>query len=245
MTESVYKIHNNKTPGVYIGCSKDPYKRFAKHQSSLRHHRHTSAKFQELYNENSDELVLRLEIVGTYEDDTIAREQELAIMKDEPCLLNSKLHAEGGDKVSNHPNNAQYRDKQKELAKKNVNFLNQETRPGALNPNYRNGRYVRGRSCPNCGNSIGYGSNVCKDCRDKTGEANPFYGKKHTEETKRRLSEKRIGFVNERDRKPISVDGVVYASLALASKELNIPAPTLSYRAHRDSYPNVFYIDKE
>ena len=245
MSESVYKIHNNMSSDVYIGCSKDPYNRFYKHQSSLRNHRHTSKKFQSLYDECKDNLILRLEVVETHEDAELARKRELELLTQSPNLLNTKIHSAGGDMISNHVKNSEFRDMQRVLVRSKKQFTVKEGRPGSLNPNYRHGKCVKGRKCPKCDGYISLGADTCAKCYDKHGESNPFYGKTHSEKVRKVISEKLTGRINERDRKKISVNGVIYDSLTIASQSLNIPMPTLSYQANRDSYPNVFYLNKE
>lgn len=93
-------------------------------------------------------------------------------------------------------------------------------------------------------------------------------GRKHTEETKRKLSEMRKGVPKPkgfgdqiRDRflgtklteehklkiiqskqKPCSVDGVVYDSCKSAAAAIGIPATTLANRLKSKNYPKCFYI---
>lgn len=60
---------------------------------------------------------------------------------------------------------------------------------GENNPNYRHGPTY----CKHCNKKMSKNAkgNVCVKCigQEKTGENNPFYGKKHTEETRRKMSE--------------------------------------------------------
>jgi hypothetical protein len=77
------------------------------------------------------------------------------------------------------------------------------------------------------------------------GENHPRFGTKHTEETKKKLSEIRIGkYVGDkspRSRK-IEVEGIQYNSLREACEELKIKQPTLSYRLKNNTYPNYKYL---
>jgi hypothetical protein len=65
---------------------------------------------------------------------------------------------------------------------------------------------------------------------DKFGEKNPFYGKTHTDETKAKISEKRVGKYNGEQNIPIIIDNIEYRSAGEASKILNIPMVTIRWR---------------
>lgn len=246
MTEYLYKIHNNLTDEVYIGCSKDPYQRFKKHQSSLRGNRHTSERFQELYNSNPNDLTLRLEIIEKVDDDRLAREKEKDLLSKTDNRLNTRVHGTGGDKISMHPKNSEFREKQKKNAKSNTKFINSNRHlAGVQNPNYRHGKTVRNRTCPECGGHMGNFSEVCIHCVDKTGSKNPFYGRTHTAETRAKLSAAFKGVPNISSSKKISVDGVIYDSCTEAASQLNIKSSTLSWRARNGKNKNVFYINED
>lgn len=62
---------------------------------------------------------------------------------------------------------------------------------GKNNPNYKDGRCSRKKYCKNCGKQIATGrkSIRCNKCSN-SGKNNPFYGKKHSLETKKIIGEK-------------------------------------------------------
>jgi group I intron endonuclease len=98
---------------------------------------------------------------------------------------------------------------------------------GEQNPNWKGGvTYVY---CE-CGKKIGYGHTHCNKCRPRSESDNPFYGKQHTDETKNKLREKRLGVYNGNQNIPIIIDGVEYRSSGEASKILNIPMVTIRWR---------------
>lgn len=74
------------------------------------------------------------------------------------------------------------------------------------------------------------------------GERNSFYGKHHSEETKRKISEKNIGKKNLTSAKPVIVNGVVYESAMTCAKELGLNNITVSYRARNGIY-GFAYLD--
>ena len=244
MSETVYKIKNNINDEVYIGCSKDPYRRLLKHQSALRGSRHTSSNFQKLYDDNVENIILTLEELKEFDDRGSARAEELRLLKSNDALLNARQHSSGGDNISNHPNRDAIVALRKETYINNTNFIESDRNLlGATNPNYRHGKCVASRTCPKCSGEIHLYSNVCQKCVDKSGKNNSFYGKTHSAETRAKLSKMNTGVPNLRDRKKINVEGQVYESLTSAAKSMNMNASTLSHRAHSLNFPNVFYTD--
>ena len=112
----------------------------------------------------------------------------------------------------------------KEIVKKQLD--NRRSYNKEQNPNWKGGlTYVY---CE-CGKRIGYGHTHCNKCRPRTENNNPFFGKQHSEETKKILSEKRKG------KKPtnmtqVQIDDIVYESLAEASRQTGILSSTILWR---------------
>lgn len=97
---------------------------------------------------------------------------------------------------------------------------------GEQNPNWKGGTSFK--YC-DCGVKISPINNTCIKCRYKLGMNNPFFGKQHSEETKKRLSEKRKG-KKPSNMKQVIIDNIVYESLAEASRQTGIPSPTILWR---------------
>lgn len=72
----IYQIRNSVNNKVYIGSSKDLYKRYSEHHSSLRQNKHKNTKLQNAYNKYG-ENVWYFEILEyiTNEDMLLSREQ--------------------------------------------------------------------------------------------------------------------------------------------------------------------------
>lgn len=58
---------------------------------------------------------------------------------------------------------------------------------GSKNPNWKGGTTFK--SCK-CGNKKSYYSDTCLNCRDMSGNKNPFFGKKHTQENLNKIKNK-------------------------------------------------------
>jgi hypothetical protein len=79
---------------------------------------------------------------------------------------------------------------------------------------------------------------------DKNGVKNPFYGKTHSNETKKKLSEARKGIKPANIRK-IEIDNVVYEGLNNASIATGIKGTTIWHRINSKNkkYENYKYLD--
>lgn len=97
---------------------------------------------------------------------------------------------------------------------------------GEENPNWKGGTSFK--YCE-CGIKIAPTNNTCKSCRDISGENNPFFGKQHSEETKKKLSEIRKG-KKPTNMKQVIIDDIIYESLAEASRQTGVPSPTILWR---------------
>ena len=77
---------------------------------------------------------------------------------------------------------------------------------------------------------------------NKKGENNPFYNKKHTEETRKILSEKRKG-KKPSNIKPFYIDGIRYLSLKDAENATGIKSTTIRHRiiSKNKKYENYKY----
>lgn len=94
------------------------------------------------------------------------------------------------------------------------------------NPNWKGGvSYVY---C-SCGKRIGYGHIHCNKCRPRNESKNPFFGKHHSEETKKIISDKRKGKLPANIKK-VEIKNIQYKSITEASRILNIPTTTILWR---------------
>lgn len=97
---------------------------------------------------------------------------------------------------------------------------------GEENPNWKGGTSFK--YCE-CGVKIKPTNTTCINCRDKSGVNNPFFGKQHSEETRKKLSESRKG-EKPTNMTPVVIDDIVYESLAKASRQTGTPSPTILWR---------------
>ena len=74
----------------------------------------------------------------------------------------------------------------------------------------------------------------------KTGEKNPFYGRHHSDKTKKIISEKNKGKVCP-TKKKVVYKGKIYDSATVCAKELGIQIMTVAYRCRQRIYGFAYY----
>lgn len=103
---------------------------------------------------------------------------------------------------------------------------------------------------------------VKKGRKDVSGEKNPMFGKKHSDESIEKIRKANTGKPNkykgikfskekkdfliqfQKTCKPISFYGFNFKSIRSCSRELNISQQLVQYRLRSDNYKDCFYIDK-
>lgn len=243
----IYRIKNKINEKCYYGSSKDIEKRWKTHLNQLRNKKHINSILQNAWNKYGEENFI-FEIVEECElKDLFEKEQKYV---DDYGDYNIGLKVCGGDNISKNPN----KDLIIENIKKGYNLwldsLSDEeikkrfSKPLDKNPNWKGGSsFVY---CA-CGRRIGYSRKSCQNCREIDGENNPFYGKTHTDEFKKKLSLRMMGVYNGEQNIPIIIDEIEYNSLGDASKKLDIPITTIRWRclSKNPKYKNYYYKGKE
>lgn len=246
----VYKISNILSGRYYIGYSTNIYRRFCTHRSKLKQKCHDNIFLQRAYNLDGEDKFL-YEIIHTCDTEEEAKEIELKYLTNlsiREYLYNLNFNNSGGDLLSNHPDKEKIREKILNSCSETISKMSTEERKQKYGKNgEKNGMFGKthteevrkklseinkGRVCHN------KGKKASDETRKKLsefrknkyiGEENPFFGKHHTEETKQKIREKNIGNIPPNN-KEITIDGFFYISMAEASRQLNIPVPTILWR---------------
>ena len=254
METGIYKITCSENNRIYIGSAKNLLKRWLRHLNDLRNNKHVNIHLQRTYDKYGENS-FKFEIVENCDvDNLLVREQYyLDLLKPE---FNIGKNACGGDNLSNNPNKEDIVSRIKETINNKISSMTKEERKekwnrgvGKDNPNFgnkwteiqkeRSRQLNLGKIPVNIGKSNieMYGEEKAKEISEKLskiaseriGDKNGFYNKKHSEESKDKIRQKRIG-KKPVNRIKIDIDGVIYDSYHDASKELSIPVVTIRWR---------------
>jgi len=241
----IYRIKNLLNNKCYYGSSKNIETRWLKHKNELKKGKHINIILQRAWDKyGSDNF--SFEVVEEC-DKKILLEREQYYLDLNPDY-NIGLKSSGGDNLTKNPNKDIIVKKMTESVKKRYNLMTEEekkekhSQPMDENPNWKGG--ISYKYCE-CGVKIKPINDTCIKCRDKSGKNNPFFGKQHSDETKKKLSESRKGTYHGEQNIPIIIDGVEYRSAGEASKILNIPMVTIRWRvlSKNKKFDNYKYKD--
>lgn len=192
--KGIYCIENILDGKKYYGSSMKVEWRLEQHRRALHKGQHTNVFLQRAYNKHGAEnfhFNLVENMGDPSKEELLAREQWYI---DNNIGGYNIAPANGGNTLKNHPDREQIIAERTSKFRNWIDSLTTEekisrfSKPGSKNPNWKNGGRLK--TCPSCSiNKIEPTSNVCGDCRDRTGKNNPFYGHSHTDTTKQILRE--------------------------------------------------------
>lgn len=199
MTIGIYCIINLSTNKYYYGSSMNIEKRFNIHKTLLCNNTHCNIHLQRAWRKyGMNDFVFNI-------IETFSNINQKCLFNIEQQYIDQNIGgynmapAGGGDIISNHPNNKEIRHKISKTLRKTFSSMTDRerkdrfSRPGETNPNWRNGGISR-KKCPNCNsNWIASKNTTCQACRDQSGKNNPFYGKKHSQESIKKMCQAKIG----------------------------------------------------
>jgi group I intron endonuclease len=228
----IYRIKNLVNGKCYYGSSKQIEKRLSRHKRELKNNIHINCILQRAWDKYGEKNFL-FEVVEEC-DEMVLLEKEQYYLDLNP-EYNIGLKSSGGDNLTKNPNKDKIVEKMTESVKRRYNTMTDEekkekhSQPMETNPNWKGGISIS--NCEVCGKKISQGAKRCMEHikYERNGPDNPFFGKQHSEETKKKLSEKRKG------KKPtnmtqVEIDNIVYESLTEASRQTGIPSPTILWR---------------
>lgn len=226
----IYRIKNLSNNKCYYGSSKEIEKRLKRHRKELNNNIHINCILQRAWNKYGENNFL-FELIEECDIDVLLEtEQKYLDLHPE---YNIGIKSNGGDNLTKNPNKDKIVKKITESVKKRYDLMTDDekkekhSQPMETNPNWKGGTSFK--YCE-CGVKISPINNTCINCIDKSGVNNPFFGKQHSEETKKKLRDKKLGIYNGEQNIPIMIDDVEYRSAGEASKILNIPMVTIRWR---------------
>ena len=244
----IYKIKNLKNKKCYYGSSKNIEKRWRTHLNNLKNGKHHNIHLQRSWDKYGEDNFV-FEVVEEC-DETHLLELEQKYLDSNP-EFNIGIKSSGGDNLTKNPNKKEIVRRMTQSVRKRYELMSEGERkekhsqPMDKNPNWKGG--VSYNYCEICDKKISQGAKRCLEhtTYKRNGVDNPFFGKQHTDETKKKLSEKRIGKYSGEQNIPIIIDGIEYRSAGEASKVLNIPMVTIRWRviSKNKKFDNYKYKD--
>ena len=244
----IYRIKNLVNDKCYYGSSKNIEKRWGTHKNHLNSGKHHNTPLQRSWNKYGKNN-FSFEVVEEC-DETILLEREQHYLDLTP-EYNIGLKSSGGDNLTKNPNKDVIVKKITESVKKRYDLMTEEekkekhSQPMGENPNWKGGISIS--YCEICNKKISQGAKRCLKHIEykRNGIDNPFFGKQHSEDTKKKLSESRRGSYHGEQNIPIIIDGIEYRSAGEASKILNIPMVTIRWRvlSENKKFDNYKYKD--
>jgi group I intron endonuclease len=237
---------NNKK---YIGSSEDIINRIAQHYGSLKGNRHHCSNLNDAFNEYGEDCFYFkiLKECSSLEESRVEEEDILSTYfsstKTAKLLYNMTHKAYGGDTLSNHPDLEEIKERARvSNAKRIANRTDEQKKHASekfmleANPNWKGG-ITKQITCPKCGGVKLYSSNTCEKCRDRNGENNPFFGKKHSAES---LEKMRISQLNAVKKIPINARRIIanyklYDSITKAEVDCNLTNGAIINRIDKNS----------
>jgi len=266
MESGIYYIKNLKNGKLYIGSAKNFKKRWKQHISDLKNNKHCNIILQRSFNKNKKDLSLyEFDIIEkcVYIKNTITKRENFYIK-----LYDAKNKKYGyniadatfGDVISNHPNKKNISLRISNTLKRKINALTESERRkkygrvGALNGRWKNN--IKTKKCPICNNTFRLHKTWCSQkCwvvhlnknvdSLRCAENNPFYNKRHSKETIKKLSEtaKNRGYKGSQNI-PFMIGNLKFKSLGEANKKMNIHTTTICYRlkSKNKKFSDYYYI---
>ncbi len=247
------------------------FKRHIRDLDNNRHHSIYLQRAWIKYGKENFELIIIEEIEN--KEEMIQREQYYIDNFKDELYNSGDLATDGGDLISNHPNKDEIINKMKNSLVDRYNSLTEDERkeiygsPGELNGMYgRNHSEESRKKMSNVLKEIYKTQEVvnkgkkleeiitterAKEVREhlsklaseRTGEKNHFYGKRHSEESRKKMSESRRGKKQPKQYKPVMINGKEYESLTSAAKACNITIGAMHNRIKSKNplYSGYFY----
>lgn len=231
----IYCIHNTINDKIYIGSTKEIVKRRNRHFNDLKNNKHCNVYLQRAYNKYGEDI---LDFFVLAQVEVLSQKELLDIEHDYILEYEPEYNigsVGGGDNLSKHPNKQDIIKRRSKALKKYLESLTAEERAQKYGQKMElNGNWNGGKCYCSCGNKKSSVAKTCGKCRDRSGKNNPFFGRKHSEETKKKLSEANKGKIPLNARK-IMAEGKLFNSIAEAARYYNLSNGTIHYRLNSSS----------
>lgn len=254
----VYLLRVTSTGHFYIGSAANMPFRRDRHIRELREGRHHNLLLQQLFSKHG-ETSLEFTVLHTCESRQEAYRLEAQEMEDRATsalLLNIGKHVRGGDNLTRHPNRLDVISRTGQTLKAQIAQLGQAERKSkfgrrglsngmwqrehspvtrqAQSERSQGNRHAAGRVMP-----LEQRQRLSELAKVRTGAANGFYGRSHSEDTKEKIRQTKLarGCPPPASRKAVSIDGVAYGSIRQAMASLGLSRYIIKQRLADPAFP--------
>lgn len=259
----VYRIICKESGKFYIGSTINYASRKDRHLRSLRNGEHHNSLLQKLYDRRKGKT-LHWQVKSVASESAARKlEQDLILKyKDSSKCLNIGLGAIGGDNLTNNPNRASIVRRISKSIQRRMDGMTKEEKVEAFGlKGEKNGMYGRTHTeetkqrlsaqAKARGGEHLRGIKKTEEARRRISESararakepeyvNPFKGKQHSEETKKRISAKKKG-QKPPNMKRVEIAGDVFESLSEAGRHYGVRASVILYRVRSKNFQDYKY----
>lgn len=241
----IYQIKNILNDFVYVGSTTNFKKRKQRHLRELKNNKHHSIFLQEAFNKYGEDN-FKFDILFEFDNKEDMLSKELSLLQDLTNKYNISKHSTCGDLISYHPNIDQIKQKHSENYQR-IKKENNGVHPfelidvkGKNNPNWKHGKFCDDKYCIDCNKKTTIGTQRCRSCNAKlkTGAKNPFFGKKHTPETIKKILANRDLQKLPSNTLKVVIDNIIYDSASKASKVIGCTTSSILNRCKNPKFPN-------
>lgn len=240
MKSGIYRIININNNKSYVGSTIDFQARWKRHFSDLKNGTHSSIKLQRSYDKHGkDSFVCEIVEQAPYDESIISLEDYYITYFDSKQNGYNIANAAFGDTLSHHPNKEEIFKKISISLRENNEKLSEEERKNKFgSKSCKKGKSYEEFYGAKKAQEIGLKLSESNYNRQMSGTNNPFFGKTHSDEVRKRISATQKG--RKKPHVKLSIEGTIYQSVAEAMKTTNLSRKVIERRCGSELFIDWF-----